>query len=201
MEPTRLTPRFQLAMTYAFLLHANQRRKGSDIPYVGHLLGTAALVLHHGGDEDQAVAALLHDAVEDQGGVPTLQAIERGFGSRVAAIVEACTDAFAEPKPPWRERKERYVEALPGKRRDALLVSAADKLDNARAIVMDLRMAGDPTPSQEARDAMWQRFNGKKDGSLWYYAKLVEVFRQLSVGPIVDELDVTVTRMKALAGG
>ncbi len=201
MEPTHLTPRFQLALSYAFLLHANQRRKGSDIPYVGHLLGTAALVLHYGGDEEQAIAALLHDAVEDQGGRPTLDAIERGFGPRVAAIVEACTDAFAKPKPPWRERKEQYVEALPQKRRDALLVSAADKLDNARAIVMDLELAGYPSRSQGARDEMWLRFNGKKDGSLWYYAKLVETFRQLSVGPIADELDVTVARMKELAGG
>jgi GTP pyrophosphokinase len=128
-------------MAFALSLHGGQERKGSRVPYMGHLLGTAAIVLHFGANEDQGIAALLHDAAEDQGGRPTLDAIVRRFGDRVAEIVEGCTDTFEDPKPDWRPRKEAYVARIPNEATHILLVSAADKLDSARAIVADLRVA------------------------------------------------------------
>src|SRR6266853_3455026 len=128
--PTRLSRRFEAALLLATRLHATQTRKGGRIPYVSHLLGVASLALEHGGDEDVAIAALLHDAVEDQGGRPTLQTIRRMFGDRVATVVMECSDTDREPKPPWRERKERYLAHLPSASADALLVSIADKLHN-----------------------------------------------------------------------
>jgi GTP pyrophosphokinase len=144
-------------MVYAACLHAGQTRKRTDRPYIGHLLGVTALVLENGGDEDEAIAALLHDAVEDQGGVITLEAIRRKFGDRVARIVEGCTDSFTTPKPPWRQRKEDYLARLRTALPDVRLVSAADKLNNAREILRDYRTEG---------EAVWARFNGGKDGTL-----------------------------------
>jgi len=195
--PTRLTRRFGEAMAEALRLHGEQERKGSRVPYLGHLLGTAALVLHFDGDEDQAIAGLLHDAAEDQGGRPTLEAIRCRFGDRVARIVEGCTDTFERVKPPWRPRKEAYLEALRREEEDVLLVSAADKLDNARAIVADLREVG---------EEIWDRFQGGRE-SLWYYRELAGVFaRRLASLPgagnlraITRELDATVTEMERLA--
>src|SRR5919201_1172658 len=125
-------------LAFAVDLHREQARKATGIPYVAHLLGTAALVLTFGGDEDQAIAALLHDAAEDQGGKPTLERIRRHFGERVADIVDACTDTYADPKPEWLQRKKDYIARIPAKSAEARLVSAADKLDNARAILMGL---------------------------------------------------------------
>ncbi len=185
-----LSPRFEQALVFACQLHARQLRKGTDIPYVSHLLAVSSLVLENGGDEDGAIAALLHDAVEDQGGLPTLAEIRNRFGERVAAIVEGCTDADTIPKPPWRERKERYIahvgHALPEVQR----VSAADKLHNARSIVRDLR-----------RDSagVWARFNGGRDGVLWYYRSLTTVFLGAGVGFLADELDRVVTEMERLS--
>ncbi|MGC4000426.1 MAG: HD domain-containing protein [Anaeromyxobacter sp.] len=196
LDPVQLSPRFGEALLTAFRLHGRQERKGSRVPYMGHLLGAAALVIHFGGDEDQAIAALLHDAAEDQGGWPTLEAIEARFGQRVAHLVEACTDTFEEPKPAWRPRKEAYLARLATESKEVLLVSAADKLDNARAIVMDLRAvlaAGeDPT-------AFWRRFNGGREGSLWYYGELARTFQALDTGPIAAELAAAVEAMQALA--
>jgi (p)ppGpp synthase/HD superfamily hydrolase len=153
-----LTERFDEALVFASRLHASQVRKGTTIPYLSHLLGVASLVLEAGGDEDEAIAGLLHDAVEDQGGQPTLEEIRRRFGDRVAAIVEACTDADTTPKPPWRQRKERYVAHIAGAPADARRVSSADKLCNARAILLDYRILG---------ETLWGRFSGGKDGTLW----------------------------------
>jgi (p)ppGpp synthase/HD superfamily hydrolase len=169
-----LTDRFDRALAMAAALHRSQRRKGTEIPYVSHLLAVAAIALEMGADEDQAIAALFHDAVEDQGGPETLQSIENTFGQRVAAIVDACTDADTIPKPPWRARKEAYLDRLEEKHSDALVVSLADKLHNARTILHDLEAHG---------ECVWERFRGGKDGSLWYYSELARKFEDLMPGP------------------
>lgn len=185
-----LSERFESALAYAAAAHAAQRRKGTDIPYVAHLLSVCALALEHGGDEDQAIAALLHDAVEDQGGKPRLADIEQRFGPRVAAIVEACTDADVIPKPPWKERKVRYIEALKHHQSEAWIVSCADKLHNSRAVLQDHKELG---------DAVWDRFKGGKEGTLWYYRSLAEEFKYLMPGRLAQALDETVTTLEAAA--
>ena len=186
-----LTMRFEEALVYAAHLHAAQVRKGTQIPYIAHLLGVASIALEHGADEDEAIAALLHDAVEDQGGLDALEEIRRRFGDTVAAIVQGCSDAVTRPKPPWRERKEAYLTHL----RDVLpavhLVSAADKLHNARAILSDYRAMG---------EALWSRFKGGKEGTLWYYRALVDAFRDAGPPALIAELDRVVTEIERLAG-
>jgi (p)ppGpp synthase/HD superfamily hydrolase len=200
----RLSPRFEAALVMATQLHAGQMRKGTEeqkrngteIPYVSHLLGVSSLVLEHGGSEDQAIAALLHDAVEDQGGIKTLDRIRDHFGSEVAGIVDHCTDAYEDPKPEWRERKETYVDEVPNMPATAALVSCADKLHNARAILSDLREVG---------DELWGRFTGGKNGTRWYYSSLVEAFDDVEdfdeVFPnrLKDELRRTVEEIEKLA--
>jgi hypothetical protein len=141
--PRQLSARFREALWFAAFLHADQVRKGTDIPYVAHLLAVAALVLEHGGDEDQAIAALLHDSAEDQGGTQILDQIRNRFGVKVASIVEACSDTTETPKPPWRDRKERYIEHLADASEDVLLISLADKVHNAKAILSDYKKIGD----------------------------------------------------------
>ena len=185
-----LTDRFDEALAYASKLHRDQQRKGTDVPYVAHLLGVASIALENGADEDQAIAALLHDAVEDQGGAPQLAVIRATFGDRVAEIVDHCTDSETEPKPPWRTRKEAYLASLAHKPVASLQVSLADKTHNARAIVADLGVHG---------DALWQRFTGGKDGSLWYYEALAEAFRARIPGPATDRLAALVDEMRRLA--
>ncbi|MCW5697665.1 MAG: HD domain-containing protein [Bauldia sp.] len=175
-----LGERFDNALVYASRLHRGQLRKGTDIPYISHLLAVASLVIEYGGDEDQAIAALLHDAAEDQGGEPTLREIRETFGNDVADIVAACTDAWVEPKPPWHARKAAYLAALPHKQPRALLVSLADKVHNARAIVADRRAIG---------DAIFDRFTGRRDGTLWYYRSLSDIFTAMLPGPAAQELD------------
>ncbi len=201
MPPTRLTPRFGEALALALSLHGRQERKGSRVPYLGHLLGTAAIVLHFGGDEDQAIAALLHDSAEDQGGLATLEAVRRAFGGRVAGIVRRCSDTFQSPKPEWRRRKEAYLLRLPREPASALPVSAADKLDNARAIVADLRAIG--RRRKQARGEFWLRFKGRKDGTLWYYDRLVAAYsraaRRGGIECLVKELRLAVGQMHQLA--
>ena len=162
-----LTNRFDNALAYASEAHREQVRKGSNIPYVSHLLGVASIALEFGADEDQAIAALLHDAVEDQGGSERLADIKSKFGDRVAGIVMDCTDALETPKPEWRTRKERYLVGLAGKGRDSLLISLADKTHNAEAIAADRAEIG---------DAIWDRFTGGQDGSIWYYRELAVAF-------------------------
>ena len=164
-----LSVRFESALVFAFQLHARQVRKGGQIPYIAHLLAVAALVLEDGGDEDQAIAALLHDAVEDQGGKQTLQLIQERYGENVAQIVAGCTDADHIPKPPWRQRKETYLEHLIRATAEVRRVSLADKLHNARSLSQDLRRDG---------EAVWGRFKGGKQGTLWYYHSLVDIFGQ-----------------------
>lgn len=164
-----LTPRFEEALTYAFRLHDGQTRKAGGTPYIAHLLSAAALVLEAGGDEDEAIAALLHDAVEDQGGRQTLSEIQQRFGERVAEIVDSCTDAYVIPKPPWKERKVTYLEHLREASASVRLVSLADKLHNARCLYQSLRLNG---------EGVWEAFNGGKEGTLWYYRTLAKIFQE-----------------------
>ena len=188
ITPANRWARLADAAALAFRIHAGQLRKGTTTPYVSHLLAVAAIVLEHDGDEDQACAALLHDAVED-GGVEWDAVIQDGFGPRVTGIVRACTDADTQPKPPWRARKEAYLAHLDGEGPDALLVSAADKLHNARAIVSDLRTHG---------PGMFSRFNVGQEGTLWYYGALAEVFARRLPGPLARELYDAVAQMRSL---
>jgi (p)ppGpp synthase/HD superfamily hydrolase len=173
-----LTHRFVEALGYAAELHLRQRRKGKGQPYVGHLLGVAAIVIQHGGGEDEAIAALLHDAVEDQGGLPRLGEIREKFGERVAHIVDGCTDSYevSGEKQEWGERKRAYIERVAHESADVRLVSAADKLANARDILSDFRAEG---------DAIFNRFKGRKQGTLWYYRTLVNVFREAGTNPLI----------------
>ena len=176
----RLTPRFTEAMAYAAEKHANQTRKASDIPYLGHLLSVAGYVIEAGGTETEAIAALLHDAAEDQGGEPTLAEIQQKFGVDVASIVAECSDTFETPKPPWRQRKQRYIDHLPAASDSAVLVSLADKLHNAHAILRDFRAHG---------AQLWQRFSVQDPQQhLWYYRSLLEVYAQRLDNWMVDEL-------------
>lgn len=187
----KLSTRFQEALAVAAQLHGDQIRKGTDIPYISHLLAVASIVLDNGADEDVAIAALLHDAVEDQGGPSVREKIRSLFGDRVASIVDGCTDAEVTPKPPWRQRKEAYLTHLRGASESVRLVSASDKLHNARAILGDYRELG---------DSLWARFNAGKEGVLWYYRSLVQVFRATGTTPgLIDELDRGVSELERLA--
>ena len=188
---TALGERFEQALVYAARLHAAQVRKGTEVPYVSHLLAVASLVLDDGGDEDEAIAALLHDAVEDQGGAARLEDIRRRFGSRVADIVEGCSDTDAAPKPPWRGRKEAYIARLSTASPSVVRVSLADKVHNARAIVRDFRLVG---------DALWSRFDPDADHA-WYYRALVDAFARVSSSPMVDELHAATVELEEAVGG
>jgi (p)ppGpp synthase/HD superfamily hydrolase len=183
--------KFEEALIYAASVHQGQTRKGTNIPYVTHLLAVAAIVGENGGTEDEVVAALLHDAPEDQGGEPRLEDIRMRFGDEVTGIVAGNSDTFKNPKPPWRERKEAYVARVTREPEPVRLVSAADKLHNARSVLADLRSVG---------DEIWQRFNGGKDGTLWYYRALVEAFGTAGSNPVVEELDRVVGELERLAG-
>lgn len=183
MSPSPLSHLFDEALTYAADLHRQQVRKGSGIPYVAHLLSVCSRVLTNGGNEVQAIAALLHDAAEDQGGQDRLDDIAGRFGTDVAAIVADCTDLWVEPKPPWRPRKEAYLTALPQKPPSSLLVSLADKTDNAEAILADYRVLG---------DTLWGRFTGGREGTIWYYRALSEIFGRVLPGPLANSLARTV---------
>jgi GTP pyrophosphokinase len=176
------------AASFAFPIHADQVRKGTTIPYVAHLMSVAALVLEHGGDEEQAIAGLLHDAIEDCG-VEHETAIEERFGARVARIVRASTDAETFPKPPWKERKEAYIAHLEHNDSDAVLVSCADKVHNARAICADLRTHG---------LAVFDRFKDGQKGTLWYCATLADSFSGLLPSALANEFADRVAEMRHL---
>ena len=188
-----LTSRFVDALAFAIKAHGDQPRKGGSVTYVAHLLGTASLVLESGGDEDMAIAGLLHDTIEDTDTTP--QEIVAAFGPRVASIVEACTDTDVRPKPPWRERKERYLAHLraPETSTDVLVVSRADKLHNARAILQDYRDIG---------DELWSRFKEGPEQQLWYYEALTGIFTErLPEGAMNDELRRVVEELRAEVPG
>ncbi|MDE3154662.1 MAG: HD domain-containing protein [Acidobacteriota bacterium] len=177
--PTHLTSRFEDAFRYAANVHGGHVRKGGT-PYIAHLMGVASMVLEAGGTEDEAIAALLHDAAEDQGGRSRLADIHARFGEAVAAIVEACTDSWEAPREAWMERKRRYVAHAAHLAPAALRVSAADKVHNSYVLLRDLREHG---------DRVWARYIATPDDILWYYESLVRAFREAGGGPLVDELD------------
>jgi len=184
-----LTDRYDRALVYSRHVHAEQVRKGTKIPYLAHLMSVSALVLEDGGDEDEAIAGLLHDAVEDQGGRGRLAEIRREFGARVADIVDRCTDTDVDPKPPWRPRKESYIRHLREASRSVIRVSLADKLHNARATILDYRSIG---------DRMFERFHAGKADQLWYYTAVLGEFKSLSTSPLVGELERVVTELRDL---
>jgi len=184
----KLGPRFLRAFLFAAEKHAGQTRKASTIPYIAHLMGVASLVLEFGGDEDMAIAALLHDVVEDCGGKPMLKEVRRRFGSRVAKIVEGCTDSDSDPKPPWRERKETYIRHLKTADAETRLVSAADKLNNVRSILSDHREVG---------ESVWSRFQGGRDGTLWYYRALLDEFLRGKPNRLIRELELAIRELES----
>ena len=183
--------KFEDALVYTARLHRDQTRKGSEVPYVTHLLAVAAIVGENDGTEDEVVAALLHDAPEDRGGKERLEEIRTRYGDEVAEIVDGCTDTYEDPKPEWRPRKEAYIAHVAEASPSVRLVSAADKLHNARAILADLRTLG---------NELWDRFTGGKEGTLWYYRALVEAYDGGESNPVVQELDRVVRQIEALAG-
>jgi hypothetical protein len=192
--PMALTPRFAEALTYAFDAHWGQPRKGISVPYVSHLLAVAALVLEDGGDETDAIAALLHDAVEDSGGPARLADIQNRFGPGVAGIVEVCSDTDKTPKPPWRVRKEKHLAHLRTAPARALRVAAADKLHNLRAILRDYRADG---------DVLWQRFRADRgrDDILWYHREMLALFETRGPKSLAAELRRTLDELEGAIAG
>ena len=190
-----LTGRFAAAFALAWAVHGDQFRKKTGIPYMAHVMSVSALALEHGADEDVAIAALLHDTVEDsEDGAATYGVIMEEFGDRVARIVMACSDAVAmpgQPKPEWRDRKERYLQHLDADAdEDVLLVSACDKVHNSSAILTDLRSEG---------EIVWQRFTvADPTQQLWYYTSVAEILQRRLPGPLTDELGRIVGAIAAL---
>lgn len=181
--------RFTDALIFATNLHSKQVRRGSNVPYISHLLGVCSLVIEYGGNENEAIAALLHDAIEDQGGAKIREEIRTRFGDIVTNIVDGCTDSDVNPKPPWKERKLAYLEHLKTASPSVKLVSAADKLYNASSIIKDYRLIG---------DELWSRFHGKKDGTLWYYRSLADAFLIGEINPLITELNRVVSELENL---
>lgn len=188
----QLTTRFEDALVYATRLHAQQTRKGSGVPYIVHLLAVASIVLENGGTEDEAIAALLHDAVEDQGGAATRELLRQRYGEVVVEIIDGCTDTAELDgllKPSWRARKEAYIAHLAHASASVRLVSAADKLHNARSVLADYRIMG---------ESLWERFRGGKEGTLWYYRSVLDALRNVESTPLVEELERVVLELEAL---
>ncbi|HEY4843899.1 MAG TPA: HD domain-containing protein [Terriglobales bacterium] len=191
LKPPPLGLRLQRAFRYAAEKHAGQTRKQTAVPYLSHLMAVASLVLEAGGDEDMAIAALLHDVVEDCGGMPRLREVRKLFGRRVAHIVEGCTDSFGEPKAEWIERKKDYLHEVTHADAETRLVSASDKLHNVRTILADYRQEG---------AAIWARFSGKKEGTLWYYRALSDEYQRRGANRITRELELAVAELETLVG-
>jgi GTP pyrophosphokinase len=187
-----LTPRITDAFAYAFSVQGQQTRKGTAVPYMAHLMGVTALVLHYGGTETEAIGALLHDAAEDGGGHPRLADIHTHFGPDVARIVDGCSDSFDTPKRPWLERKKAYVARVPDEPASVILVSAADKIHNVTSIINDYRHHG---------ETLWTRFNkdAGKAGTVGYYRGLVTAYRANGHHPqVITDLDEHVTTLETL---
>jgi (p)ppGpp synthase/HD superfamily hydrolase len=189
-SPLKLSLRFNEAFLFAAEKHGLQTRKKTGVPYISHLMSVAALVLEAGGGEEEAIAALLHDVVEDCGGHTALEEIRQRFGEQVASIVDGCTDSYTIPKPPWKARKLEYLSHLCRARDDIRLVSAADKLHNVRAILADYRKDG---------ESVWERFSGHRDGTLWYYRAVLNVLNEGKSNRLIDELHRVVTELETLA--
>ena len=188
LKPPKLGLRLQRAFRYAAEKHAGQTRKQTAVPYLSHLMAVASLVLEAGGDEDMAIAALLHDVVEDCGGMPRLREVRGQFGARVAKIVEGCTDSFGEPKAEWVERKRDYLRELKHADAETRLVSASDKLHNVRTILADYRRDG---------ESIWERFTGRKEGTLWYYRALSDEYQRRGSNRNTRELEITVAQLES----
>lgn len=178
---TTLGIRFAKALELAVELHSHQSRKINRVPYLSHLLIVAGTVLENGGGEDEAIAALLHDAAEDQGGRPTLERIRAQFGDKVAEIVESCSDAFDEPKPEWRSRKEKYIAHLAVASNSVRLVAGADKLHNLSCTLKDLRANPDAS--------YWDSFNARASEQAWYYRKCGEALAGGEESALTREFD------------
>lgn len=177
-----MTKRFSDAVQFALDLHGQQFRKSTNIPYVGHLLRVAGLTIEYHADEDTAIAAVLHDAVEDQGGIPIADKIREMFGARVRGFVMDCSDSFGkvgEKKRPWRERKEAYIEHLFKAPAESRLISSCDKLDNLRCSIACYREEG---------PRFWKRFNSSQDDYLWYYHTIIDVLEQTGGTPALQDL-------------
>ncbi|MBW8010382.1 MAG: HD domain-containing protein [Chloroflexi bacterium] len=185
-----LTSRFEDALVFTAQLHAQQRRKGGQTPYLSHLMSVAALVLEDGGGEDEAIAALLHDSAEDQGGKKALEKIRSLFGNRVAEIVLECSDSMTTPKPRWKARKLQHIEHIRSASPEAQRVISADKLHNARSVLRDLRSLGSST---------WDKFLGGKDGTLWYYRAVQQALNHGSKSYLLEELERVITKIEKLA--
>jgi GTP pyrophosphokinase len=185
-----LSSQFEQALIYAANAHATQVRKGTATPYMAHLLGVCSIALEYGANETEAIAALLHDAVEDQGGLERLEDIRSRFGNDVAEIVIGCTDSFQTPKPPWEERKRAYLAHLPNASGSILLISASDKLYNAQATLRDLYRVG---------NEIWKRFNVPREKTLWYYRALANIYLQVGPARLNDELGRVVAEMERVA--
>lgn len=185
-----LGERFEEAFLLANRLHAEQKRKISGAPYMSHLLSVAALVLQDGGGEDEAIAALLHDAAEDQGGEETLALIKEKFGEKIAQIVEDCSDTFEIPKPPWKDRKEAHIARIKKVPPPSIRVILADKLHNARALLRELRAQG---------DGVWDSFTGNKEGTLWYYRTLHNTLGEPNQGYLWTEFGRVLEQIEQLA--
>ncbi len=188
-----LTPRFEKALVFTHRHHLLQKRKKTKIPYISHLLCVASVVLENGGDEDMAIAGLLHDAIEDCPDSVTpakiRSEINKKFGEKVLTIVESCTDTDETPKPPWMERKKKFIETLPTLSREAWSIIAADKLCNVRSLILSYRKSG---------EGVWKRFSGTKDQILWYYRSVTDALRQSLPGDLVETLNSTVAEMECL---
>lgn len=187
-----MTNRFVEAVKLAVRLHRDQSRKGSDVPYISHLLRVAGLVLEFGADEDTAIAAMLHDAVEDQGGLETAARIRKQFGPRVERFVIGCSDSVTgadQPKRPWRERKESMMACLEDADPETQLIIACDKLDNLRSTLKEYPKVGAD---------LWKRFSGGRDGTVWYYRGMINALREAGGCPVLDELEYVFHRLKTM---
>ena len=188
-----MSERFAEAVAMANELHSGQFRKGTKIPYISHPLIVAGTVLQNGGDEDEAIAAVLHDTVEDCGGKPVMEKIRQRFGEKIAGLVSGCTETDVQPKPPWRERKERYIQNIKSASPSVRLISCADKLHNAASILSEYKKVG---------AKVWDRFKGDKSETLWFYSAMVSALRAAGEDrPILDELEATVKALRSLGEG
>lgn len=190
-----LTPRFEQALVYATIIHAGQMRKGSDVPYISHLMAVTSIALEHGATEDEAIAALLHDAVEDAGGKERANDIRLRFGDTVADLVISCTDTMMERRPEYNNRRAAYVGSIQHKSAASILISAADKLHNSRSILRDYREVG---------DRVWNRFHHSKESTLWYYRALADAFmaapNNYRCKSLIEEINRVVTQIEQLTG-
>jgi len=177
--PTSLGPKFEEALIFANQIHAEQKRKATGAPYMAHILGVTAIVLEDGGSEEEAIAALLHDAAEDQGGEEILLTIREKFGEKVEQIVRECSDTLVSPKPPWKERKENHLHVVETALPETLRIMQADKVYNARNLQRTLIEQGPQT---------WQNFKGGREGTLWYFRQMHALLSRTRSGYLMKEL-------------